>query len=414
MGCFFYLRERNKNKKQSRSSPTLTADRNDSRDEMSMKTNKSCSSVVAASPRSIMELYEERAHELHSFRFAELKSATSNFSRELKIGEGGHLGFKNDSGNVVVAIKKLNSNGMQGHKQWLAEVQFLAVVDHPNLVKLLGYCATDNGEQGPQRLLVYEFMPNKTLEDHLFNKAYPPLPWKTRLSIALGVANGLHYLHEGLEIQVIYRDFKSSNVLLDEEFRPKLLDFGLAREGPVDGQTHVSTAVMGTYGYAAPDYVETGRLTARSDVWSFGVVLLELLTGRRAFDRSFPRGDQRLVDWARRHPPGTRWFPRAVDPRLEGMYPYRAAEGVAALAARCLAERGADRPSMAEVARALEQAVEVMDGPPPPQLPPDEGSPPRDHCHAGAAAQSAAATRRRMAHLAKLAAARRRRGGLRR
>ncbi|KAF0909066.1 hypothetical protein E2562_030818 [Oryza meyeriana var. granulata] len=387
---------------------------------MSQKANKSCSSVVAASPLSILELYEERAHELRSFRLAELRSATSNYSRELKIGEGGfgsvykgflktsrsHLGLRNDSGNVVVAVKKLNPNGMQGHKQWLAEVQFLAVVDHPNLVKLLGYCATDDGEQGPQRLLVYEFMPNKTLEDHLFNKAYPTLPWKTRLSIALGVAKGLQYLHEGLEIQVIYRDFKSSNVLLDEEFRPKLSDFGLAREGPVDGQTHVSTAVMGTYGYAAPDYVETGRLTARSDVWSFGVVLLELLTGRRAFDRSRPRGDQKLVDWARRHPAGTRWFSRLLDPRLAGRYSHRAAQDVAALAWRCLAERAGERPSMAEVARALERAArhEELDGPP---EPPEEGSTP-PHCHASSdsssAARTAAATRRRMAHLAMLAA----------
>uniref|UniRef100_A0A0E0Q8J2 Protein kinase domain-containing protein n=1 Tax=Oryza rufipogon TaxID=4529 RepID=A0A0E0Q8J2_ORYRU len=425
MGCFFYSREKNKNKnkKQSRSSPTLTVDKDDFRDEMSQKANRSCSLVVASSPRSILELYEERAHELRDFRLAELRSATGNFSRELKIGEGGfgsvykgflktscgHLGLRNDSGNVVVAVKKLNPNGMQGHKQWLAEVQFLAVVDHPNLVQLIGYCGTDNGEQGPQRLLVYEFMPNKTLEYHLFNKAYPTLPWKTRLSIALGVAKGLQYLHEGLEIQVIYRDLKSSNVLLDEEFRPKLSEFGLAREGPVDGQTHVSTAVMGTYGYAAPDYVETGRLTASSDVWSFGVVLLELLTGHRAFDRSRPRPDQKLVDWARRHPAGTRWFSRLPDPRLAGRYSHRAAQDVAALAWRCLADRAGERPSMAEAARALERAARhgELDGPP---EPPEEGSPPPPRCHAGSGSSSpeakkaATAKRRRMAHLAKLAA----------
>uniref|UniRef100_A0A0E0I124 Protein kinase domain-containing protein n=1 Tax=Oryza nivara TaxID=4536 RepID=A0A0E0I124_ORYNI len=384
MGCFFYSREKNKNKnkKQSRSSPTLTVDKDDFRDEMSQKANRSCSLVVASSPRSILELYEERAHELRDFRLAELRSATGNFSRELKIGEGGfgsvykgflktscgHLGLRNDSGNVVVAVKKLNPNGMQGHKQWLAEVQFLAVVDHPNLVKLIGYCGTDDGEQGPQRLLVYEFMPNKTLEYHLFNKAYPTLPWKTRLSIALGVAKGLQYLHEGLEIQV-----------------------------------------MGTYGYAAPDYVETARLTARSDVWSFGVVLLELLTGHRAFDRSRPRPDQKLVDWARRHPAGTRWFSRLPDPRLAGRYSHRAAQDVAALAWRCLADRAGERPSMAEAARALERAARhgELDGPP---EPPEEGSPPPPRCHAGSGSSSpeakkaATAKRRRMAHLAKLAA----------
>lgn len=417
MGCFFYLRERNKKKQRARSSPSPAVD--NKMDQLAQRANKSCSSIVAVSPRSIPELYEERAHELRSFRLAELRSATSNFSRELKIGEGGfgsvykgflkscqnRSGLGNGNGNVVVALKKLNPNGMQGHKQWLAEVQVLAVVKHPNLVKLLGYCATDDDEHGAQRLLVYEFMPNKTLDDHLFSKAYPPLPWNTRLRIALGVAEGLRYLHEGLEVQVIYRDFKASNVLLDEEFRPKLSDFGLAREGPMDGRTHVSTAVMGTYGYAAPDYVETGHLTAKSDVWSFGVVLLELLTGRRAFDRSRPRGEQKLVEWARRHPVGTRWFSRIVDPRLAGGYSFSAAQDIAVLAGGCLAERARDRPTMAEVVQSLRRAMQhvELDGPP---EPPEESSPPPAPCHAGSAAPDAAAvrsSRRRMLHLAKLA-----------
>ncbi|PRQ18587.1 putative protein kinase RLK-Pelle-RLCK-VIIa-2 family [Rosa chinensis] len=125
-------------------------------------------------------------------------------------------------------------------------------------------------------------MPNRSLEDHLFNRALNPLPWITRLQIMLGAAQGLAYLHEGLEVQVppvyfstlvIYRDFKSSNVLLDEDFKPKLSDFGLAREGPKGDRTHVSTAVVGTYGYAAPEYVETGHLSIHSDLRSFGVVL---------------------------------------------------------------------------------------------------------------------------------------------
>jgi len=130
----------------------------------------------------------------------------------------------------------------QGHKQWLAEVQFLGVLEHPNLVKLLGYCAVDS-ERGPQRLLVYEFMPNKSLEDHLFRRANPPLSWNKRLQVILGAAEGLAYLHEGVEVQVIYRDFKTSNILLDKDFRAKLSDFGLAREGPTGENTHVSTAV---------------------------------------------------------------------------------------------------------------------------------------------------------------------------
>ncbi|CAL9029153.1 unnamed protein product [Prunus brigantina] len=118
------------------------------------------------------------------------------------------------------------------------------VVNHPNLVQLLGYCSVD-GERGIQHLLVYEYMPNRSLEDHLFNRALPTMPWMTRLQVMLGSAEGLAYLHQGLEVQVIYRDFKSSNVLLDEQFRAKLSDFGLAREGPMGDCTHVSTSVSG-------------------------------------------------------------------------------------------------------------------------------------------------------------------------
>ncbi|XP_058741450.1 serine/threonine-protein kinase PCRK1-like [Vicia villosa] len=126
---------------------------------------------------------------------------------------------------------------------WLAKVQFLGFVNLPNLVKLLGYCSVD-GEKGIQRLLVYEFMPNRSLEDHPFSRTLPTFPGKMRLQIMLGAAHGLQYLHEGLEIQVIYKEFKSSNMLLDKKLYPKLSDFGLAREGPIGDQTHVSTACM--------------------------------------------------------------------------------------------------------------------------------------------------------------------------
>ncbi|OAY79475.1 putative receptor-like protein kinase [Ananas comosus] len=300
MGCLHYFKEKHKQRRrrqqqqqQRKSAPAAcstnvsSAQTGRSEDSGTPKEATSKSAGSAASQRSIPDLYEERARNLRVFSFRELRNATSNFSSLVKIGEGGfgtvYKAFIRPSSDekadkIAVAVKKLNPNGQQGHRQWLAEVQFLGVVEHPNLVKLIGYCAVD-GERGAQRLLVYEFMPNKTLDDHLFNKAYPPLPWNARLQVVLGAAEGLSYLHEGLEVQVIYRDFKASNVLLDEEFRPKLSDFGLAREGPSAGNTHVSTAVMGTYGYAAPDYVETGHLTVKSDVFSFGVVLYEILTG---------------------------------------------------------------------------------------------------------------------------------------
>ncbi|PUZ76825.1 hypothetical protein GQ55_1G321100 [Panicum hallii var. hallii] len=327
---------------------------------------KSSCSVSVSSARRIPELYEERgANSLREFRFRELRVATSDFSRLLKLGEGGFGSVYKGvirlpggpAGGTVVAIKKLNPKGHQGHKQWLAEVHFLGVVEHPNLVKLIGYCAA-RSERGPQRLLVYEFMSNKTLDDHLFNKAYPVLPWDIRLEIALDAAEGLMYLHEGLEVQVIYRDFKASNVLLDEEFRAKLSDFGLAREGPSANHTHVSTAVMGTLGYAAPDYVETGHLTTKSDVWSFGVVLYEILTGRRSLERNRPKTEQKLLEWVRQYPVESKQFSKIIDTRLEGHYSKQGARKVAKLANSCLAKHRRDRPTMREVIKSLKQAMQ--------------------------------------------------------
>ncbi|KAJ6845120.1 putative serine/threonine-protein kinase PBL19 [Iris pallida] len=329
-------------------------------------TSKSSGST--SSQRSIPAMYEERAHSLRAFELAELRSATNDFHRTLKIGEGGfggvYKGFVRPAGGtgekITVAVKRLNPKGLQGHKQWLAEVQFLGVVEHPNLVKLVGYCAED-GERGIQRLLVYEFMRNRSLEDHLFNRAYPCLSWNLRLHIALGAAEGLAYLHEGLEVQVIYRDFKASNVLLDEDFKPKLSDFGLAREGPTAGNTHVSTAVVGTYGYAAPDYIETGHLTTKSDVWSFGVVLYELLAGRRSLERNRPTGEQKLLEWVKQHPADSGRFNMIMDPRLQHQFSDKAAREIAKLADRCLNRQAKERPKMSEVVECLKQAIEIKD-----------------------------------------------------
>nr|CAD1818527.1 unnamed protein product [Ananas comosus var. bracteatus] len=307
-----------------------------------------CSKEKYKNKRKSNDLCEKRLRNLRAFEFKELRDATDGFSRMLKIGK---------------EVKKLNPNGLQGHKEWFAELQFLGVVEHPNLVKLIGYCAVDS-ERVVQRLLVYEFMSNKTLGDHLFNKAYPSLPWNIRLQIALGAAEGLLYLHEGLDIQVIYRDFKASNVLLDEEFKPKLSDFGLAREGPSAGNTHVSTAVLGTYGYADPDYVETGHLTVKSDVWSFGVVLYEILTGRRSFERNRPPNEQKLLEWVNQYPTDSKRFNRIIDARLEKKYSLRAAREIAMLANCCLSKKARDRPKMREVVEGLKRAMtfEELDG----------------------------------------------------
>ncbi|CAL9206835.1 unnamed protein product [Musa hybrid cultivar] len=416
MGCFHFIRERNRYRKRRASAPmpssvpmySPTSNEVTSRSEDSTtakQTSKSSGSV--SSQKSIPELYEERAHNLRVFELKELRNATNDFSRLLKIGEGGfgsvYKGFvkppdrKGDG--TIVAIKKLNPQGLQGHKQWLAEVQFLGVVEHPNLVKLIGYCSVDS-ESVPQRMLVYEFMPNKSLEDHLFNRAYPSLPWSTRLQIALGAAEGLAYLHEGMDVQVIYRDFKASNVLLDEEFRPKLSDFGLAREGPSEGHTHVTTAVMGTYGYAAPDYVETGHLTAKSDVWSFGVVLYEILTGRKSMERNRPKTEQKLLDWVKAFPAESGRFSMIMDPRLENKYSLRAAREIAKLADVCLAKLARDRPKMSEVAESLKGAMQYkeLDG----QVEPLEGTSPVHSESDDRSKTGVASARRRILHLEKL------------
>ncbi|KAI5321983.1 PREDICTED: probable [Prunus dulcis] len=308
-----------------------------------------------------------RANDLRVFKFSELKSASRGFSRALLIGEGGFgcvyrgivKGSDDDATKMDVAIKQLNRNGFQGHKEWINEVNLLGVVKHPNLVKLVGYCAEDD-ERGIQRLLVYELMRNKSLEDHLLVRFPSSLPWMTRLKIAQDAARGLAYLHEEMDFQLIFRDFKPSNILLDEDFNAKLSDFGLARQGPPEGTSHVSTSVVGTIGYAAPEYVQTGRLTAKSDVWSFGVVLFELITGRRAVERNLPRSEQKLLEWVRPYVSDSKKFHLIVDHRLEGQFCIKSAQKLASLANRCLSKQPKSRPKMSEVVVVLGSIIDEL------------------------------------------------------
>ncbi|XP_031488079.1 serine/threonine-protein kinase PBL34-like [Nymphaea colorata] len=307
------------------------------------------------------------ASQLRKFAFNDLKYATRNFRPESLLGEGGFgcvfKGWIEENGTapmkpgtgLTVAVKTLNHDGLQGHKEWLAEVNFLGDLVHPNLVKLIGYCIEDD-----QRLLVYEFMPRGSLENHLFRRSLP-LPWNIRMKIALGAAKGLAFLHEEAERPVIYRDFKTSNILLDAEYNAKLSDFGLAKDGPEGDKTHVSTRVMGTYGYAAPEYVMTGHLTSKSDVYSFGVVLLEMLTGRRSMDKSRPNGEHNLVEWARPYLGERRRFYRLVDPRLEGHFSIKGAQKAAQLAAHCLSRDPKARPLMSEVVDSLKPLINLKD-----------------------------------------------------
>ncbi|XP_042495400.1 probable serine/threonine-protein kinase PBL26 isoform X2 [Macadamia integrifolia] len=293
------------------------------------------------------------APQAQTFTFRELASATKNFRQECLVGEGGfgrvYKGKLENTGQIV-AVKQLDRNGLQGNREFLVEVLMLSLLHHQNLVNLIGYCA-----DGDQRLLVYEFMLYGSLEDHLLdippNKK--PLGWFTRMKIASGAAKGLEYLHDKANPPVIYRDLKSSNILLGEDFHPKLSDFGLAKLGPVGDKTHVSSRVMGTYGYCAPEYARTGQLTLKSDVYSFGVVLLELITGRRAIDTTRPTEEQNLVSWAQPYFRDPKNFPEMADSLLQGDFPVRSLNQAVAVAAMCLQEEASVRPLMSDVVSAL-------------------------------------------------------------
>ncbi|KAG2596518.1 probable serine/threonine-protein kinase PBL7 isoform X4 [Panicum virgatum] len=293
-----------------------------------------------------------RHDEVIIFPLHQLADATKNFREDCLLGRGGFgCVYKATlSDGQVVAVKRLDLNGLQGNREFLVEVLMLNLLHHPNLVNLFGYCI-----DGDQRLLVYEYMPLGSLEDHLHDLApdQEPLDWKTRMKIAAGAAAGLEYLHDKAHPPVIYRDIKPSNILLGEEYHAKLSDFGLAKLGPVGDKTHVTTRVMGTHGYCAPEYASTGQLTIKSDIYSFGVVFLELITGRRPHDSNRPPEEQDLVAWARPLFRDQRKFPKMVDPLLHGRFPRRGLYQALAIAAMCLQEKAKNRPPIREVAAAL-------------------------------------------------------------
>ncbi|KAL8051413.1 hypothetical protein ABFX02_06G146500 [Erythranthe guttata] len=333
---------------------------NDGRETSSRRS----SSSAPPTPKDEGEILE--SSNLMSFSFNELRIATRNFRPDSVLGEGGFgcvfKGWIDENTfraakpgtGMVIAAKRLNQESFQGHKEWLTEINYLGQLYHPNLVKLVGYCLEDE-----HRLLVYEFMPRGSLENHLFRRTsyFQPLSWNLRMKVALGAAKGLAYLHSP-EAKVIYRDFKSSNILLDSNYNAKLSDFGLAKDGPMDGKSHVSTRIMGTYGYAAPEYMATGHLTARSDVYSFGVVLLEILTGKRVLDKNRPHGEQNLLEWAKPYLASKRRVLRIMDARIEGQYTPSGALKAATLAIKCIATEPKYRPTMNEVVKGLEQLQE--------------------------------------------------------
>ncbi|XP_073118486.1 probable serine/threonine-protein kinase PBL7 [Henckelia pumila] len=288
-----------------------------------------------------------------TFTFRELAVATENFRPDLILSEGGYGRLykgRLKGSKQIVAVKQIDRNGLQGNREFFVEVLMLSLIHHPNLVNLIGYCA-----DGDHRLLVQEYMAFGSLDDHLHDlkPEKEPLDWNIRMKIAAGAAECLAYLHDRANPPVIHQNVKSSNILLGEGYHPKLSHFGLAKMGPVGDKTHVSTRVMGTYGYCAPEYAMTGRLTVKANVYSYGVVLLEIITGRRAIDNSRAVGETNLVAWARPLFRDRRKFTQMTDPMLQGRYPVRSLYQALAVAAMCLQTDPDARPFMADVATVI-------------------------------------------------------------
>ncbi|KAL6209619.1 hypothetical protein ACLB2K_020559 [Fragaria x ananassa] len=285
------------------------------------------------------------------YSLKELEDATRGFSLENVIGEGGYgvvyRGALQDGS--VVAVKNLLNNKGQAQTEFKVEVEAIGKVKHKNLVGLIGYCA-----EGAQRMLVYEYIDNGNLEQWLHGDVGPvsPMTWDIRMKIAIGTAKGLAYLHEGLEPKVVHRDIKSSNILLDRKWNPRVSDFGLAKLlGPE--KSYVTTRVMGTFGYVSPEYASTGMLNEGSDVYSFGVLLMEIITGRSPIDYSRPAGEMNLVDWFKGMISSHRGED-ILDPLIEVQPPPRALKRAMLVCLRCIDLDVHKRPKMGQIVHMLE------------------------------------------------------------
>ncbi|KAJ8526501.1 hypothetical protein K7X08_028978 [Anisodus acutangulus] len=316
---------------------------------------KSSASMIGSRPNSpslsFSSSFAAYTGSARTFSSNEIERATDNFNESRVLGEGGfgvvYSGVLDDG--MKVAVKVLKRDDQQGGREFLTEVEMLSRLHHRNLVKLIGVCLEERS-----RCLLYELIPNGSVESHLHcvDKEISPLDWNARMKIALGAARGLAYLHEDSSPHVIHRDFKSSNILLEHDFTPKVSDFGLARAALEEGSRHIFTRVMGTFGYVAPEYAMTGHLLVKSDVYSYGVVLLELLTGRKPVDMSQPPGQENLVAWAR--PLLTsEGLELIVDHTLGFDFPFDDIVKVAAIASMCVQPEVSHRPFMGEVVQAL-------------------------------------------------------------
>ncbi|KAF4381686.1 putative leucine-rich repeat receptor-like protein kinase At2g19210 [Cannabis sativa] len=300
--------------------------------------------------KSMNNFGSELERKKNQFTYSEITSITNNF--EKVIGKGGfgpvYYGYLNDT---PVAIKVLSEASEQGYKEFQSEVLLLMRVHHRNLTSLIGYCIEDNC-----MALIYEYMFNGNLKQHLSEKNTCILSWESRLKIAVDAAQGLEYLHHGCKPPIVHRDVKTPNILLNEKLEAKIADFGLSRAFPIEGGTHVSTIVAGTPGYLDPEYFQSNWLNEKSDVYSFGVVLLEIITSRSVLSRSSDNENIHLSQWVQ-FMVGNGEIKSIVDPRLQGHFQVNSAWKYVEIATACLNKNSIDRPTMTQVVMELNECL---------------------------------------------------------
>ncbi|KAL5216561.1 hypothetical protein ABZP36_007962 [Zizania latifolia] len=303
-------------------------------------------------PRGITGISSEK--NIRLFSYSELRSATDNFNRSNKIGRGGFgTVYKGTIRNARdVAVKVLSAESRQGIREFLTEIDVITNVKHPNLVELIGCCV-----EGNNRILVYEYLENSSLDRALLGSNSEPanFTWSIRSAICIGIARGLAYLHEEIASPIVHRDIKASNVLLDKHYNPKIGDFGLAKLFP-DNITHISTRVAGTTGYLAPEYAWHGQLTKRADIYSFGVLVLEIVSGKSS-SRSIMADDKILLEKAwELYEAGK--LKELVDPEI-GDYPEEEVLRYIKIALFCTQAAAARRPTMLQVETMLSKLIRI-------------------------------------------------------
>ncbi|XP_010539265.1 PREDICTED: calcium/calmodulin-regulated receptor-like kinase 1 [Tarenaya hassleriana] len=352
--CLRYYRKRSQiRNSSSRRSSTVPIRENgaDGRTVMSDSTTGQDSPVKSSSNgmSGWLEGFSKRnnvipASGILEYSYRDLQKATSNFTTLIGQGAFGPVYKAQMSTDETVAVKVLATNSKQGEKEFQTEVMLLGRLHHRSLVNLVGYCA----EKG-QHMLVYVFMSKGSLASHLYSEQKEPLSWELRVHIALDVARGLEYLHDGAVPPVIHRDIKSSNILLDQSMRARVADFGLSREEVVEGH---AANIRGTFGYLDPEYISTRTYTKKSDVYGFGVLLFELIAGRNP-----QQGLMEYVELAAMNAEGKVGWEEIADSRLDGKYDLREVNEVAALAYKCVARAPRKRPYMRDIVQVLSRVI---------------------------------------------------------